>query len=108
MLEHVRECETSIQMLDNIKNDFHRHTILNELRTRRESHAVEMSRNENMVSYTNRAKNLEPVLKSKRVDIDSKKMAMAAINGLPNQYKSLIESLDGRKDEESLLKLELV
>lgn len=47
MLEHVREFETRIQMLHDIKKVFHRHTILNKLRARRSFYTVEMNLNQN-------------------------------------------------------------
>lgn len=85
MLDHVRECETAKQMLGNIKIVFRRHIVLIKLQRRREFYTVEMNQNVKTLSYINQAQHHRFVLKSMEVDIDSKEMAVAILNGLPPQ-----------------------
>lgn len=108
MLEHVRECSSAREMLQNIKNVFQRHTLLNKLRARRQFYTVEMKQNEKMLTYINRVQHCGSVLKSMEVDIDSKEIAIAILNGLPSEYESLITTLDALEDDKNLFTLELI
>lgn len=108
MLEHVRGASTAKQMLDDIHNVFQRHTLLNKLRARRNFYTVEMRAGERMLSYINRVQHLGSILKSMNVDIDGQEMAMAILNGLPEQYENIITALDALGDDIKTFTLDLV
>lgn len=110
MLEHVREAGTAQEMLKNIKNVFHRHTLLNKLRARREFYTVEMKSAERMLTYINRVRHLSSVLQSMGIEIDTQEMAMAILNGLPSKYGNIITALDalGADESRSLVTFDVV
>jgi len=67
-----------------------------------------MENGEKMLTYLNRVKQLAAILKSRSVEIDDKEMAMAALNGLPASYESLIVALDALGSDEKCFTFELV
>ena len=73
---------------------FERHTLLNKLSARRRLYTATMEHGEKMLTYLNRVKQLAATLKSMGVAIDDQELAMAALNGLPSTYESLIVALD--------------
>ena len=107
-LEHVRETATAKEMWESILNVFERHTLLNKLSARRKFYTVTMEHGEKMLTYLNRVNLLAATLKSMGVDIDNKELAMAALNGLPSTYESLIVALDALGNEEKSFTFELV
>ena len=90
----MRDCETAIEMWETILNVFERHTLLNKLSARRHFYTVAMQSNEKVLAYINRVKQLATRLKSMKVDIDDKEIAMAVLNGLPARFESSIVALD--------------
>ena len=61
-----------------------------------------------MLTYLNRVKQLVATLQSVGVEIDDQEFAMAALNGLPSTYESLIVALDALGNEKRCLTFELV
>lgn len=108
MLEHVWETDSAKAMLDCISNVFQSYTLLNKLRARREFCTVAMKVGEKMLTYINRVQQLGSVLKSMNVKIDSKEMAMAIPNGLPQKYENIITTLDALGDNSDSFTLETV
>ena len=107
-LEHVCDVETAKEIWTVILNVFERHTLLNKLSARRNFYTVTMENGEKMLTYLNRVKQLAAILKSRSVEIDDKEMAMAALNGLPASYESLIVALDALGSDEKCFTFELV
>ena len=107
-LEHVRDVQTAKEMWNTIVNVFERHTLLNKLSARRRFYTVSMENGEKMLTYLNRVKQLASTLKSMGVEIDDQELAMAALNGLPPSYESLIVALDALGNEEKFFTFELV
>lgn len=93
-LEHVRDVKTAREMWQALLSVFERHTLLNKLSARRKFYTVTMQNGEKMLTYLNRVKQLAATLKSMNVEIDDQELAMAALNGLPSTYESLIVALD--------------
>ena len=58
-----------------------------------------MNEPENVLTFSNRIRQLASTLKSKKVTIDDEEMAMALLNGLLERYDSLISALDTLGDE---------
>ena len=89
------ECETAMDMWETILNVFERHTLLNKLAAQLHFvHTVAIQGNEKVLAYINPVKRLATRLKSMKVDIDDKEIAMAVLNGLPARFESLIVALD--------------
>ena len=107
-LEHVRDVETTKQMWNAILDVFERHTLLNKLTARRKFYTVSMEHGEKVLTYLNRVKQLAATLKSMGVEIDDQELAMAALNGLPSAYESLIVALDAVGNDEKSFTFELV
>ena len=91
-----------------IVNVFERHTLLNKLSTRRRFYTVTMSNDEKVLTNPNRVKQLAATLKSMGVEIDDQEIAMAALNGLPSTYESLLVALDALGNEERVFTFDLV
>ncbi len=107
-LEHVRDVSTAKEMWKAITDVFERHTLLNKLSARRKFYTVTMDKGEKMLTYLNRVKQLASTLKSMNVDIDDKEIAMAALNGLPSNYESLIVALDALGNDDDTFTFDLV
>lgn len=95
-------------MLDETHNVLQLHTLLNKLRARRNFFTVEMRAGERMLSFIDRVQHLGSILKSMKVDIDGQEMAMAILNGLPEQYKNIIAAIDSLGDDIKTFTLNLV
>ena len=108
ILESTREVETCHEMWKIIRDIFERHTLLNKLSARRRFYTASKEENETVLSFSNRILHLSSTLKSMSVDIDDSEMAMALLNGLPDEYSSLISALDALGSEESQLNFEFV
>lgn len=90
-------------MLESVCNVFQRHTFLDGLRAGREHYTVEMYVGvERIPSNINLVQHLGPVLKSRNVDLESNKRAMAILNWLSRHYDSIITALDALGDERAL------
>ena len=107
-LEHVREVKTAKEMWKAIMNVFERQTLLNRLSARRKFYTVTMENGEKMLTYLNRVKQLAATLKSMSVEIDDQELAMAALNGLPASYESLIVALDALGNDKTVFTFDLV
>ena len=107
-LEHVCDVETAKEMWRAIVDVFERHTLLNKLSARRRFYTVTMEHGEKMLTYLNRVKQLVGTLEPMGVEIDDQELAMAALNGLPSTYESLIVPLDAIRNEERFFTFELV
>ena len=107
-LEHVRDVKTAREMWNVILNVFERHTLLNKLSARRKFYTVTMQTGEKVLTYLNRVKQLAATLKSMNVEIDDQEIAMAALNGLPSSYESLIIALDALGNDEKVFTFDLV
>ena len=108
LLENVRESQTAKQMWTAIKNVFERHTLLNKLAARRKFYTATMNETETVLQFANRIRQLASTLKSMNVTIDESEMAMALLNGLPDQYNSLISALDAIGNEDDKLEFDHV
>lgn len=95
-------------MWDAVLNVFERHTLLNRHTARRKFYTVTMHDNEKVLAYINLVKQLAARLKCMDVDIDDKEMAMAVLNGLPEQFEGLIVALDALGNEEKTFTLDFV
>ena len=107
-LEHVAQASTAKEMWKAITNVFERHTLLNKLAARRKFYTVTMEEGEKVLTYINRVQHLASVLKSMKVDVDDKEVAMAILNGLPSSYDNLIVALDALGNEDKLFSVDLV
>ena len=61
-----------------------------------------------MLAYSNLVRQLAARLKSMNVEIDDKEIAMAALNGLPARFESLIVALNALGSEDKMFSLEFV
>ena len=61
-----------------------------------------------MLAYINRVKKLATKLKSMKVDIDDKEIAMAVLNGLSARFESLIVALDALGNKDEMLSLDFL
>ncbi len=94
MLENVREADSAKKMWKSIKDVFERHTLLNKLSARRKFYTASMQENEGILKFANRIRQLASVLKAMDVEIsESEKAKWALLNGLPEEYKSIISPL---------------
>ena len=91
-----------------IKDVFERHILLNKLAARRKFYSAVKGESESVLQFANRIYNLSDTLKSMTVMIDDTEMAMALLNGLPEQFESLISALDALGDEDEALSFEHV
>ncbi len=91
-----------------IRNVFERHTLLNKLSARRKCCAAVKEETETVLKLANRVRQLAAFLKAMNVDIPQCEMAMALLNGLPQEYNSLLSALDAVEDDDSELDRELV
>ena len=108
LLENVREVETAKAMWTAIKNVFERHTLLNKLSARKKFYTAAMNANESVLQFANRIRQLAATLKSMSVLISESEMAMALLNGLPDDYNALISALDAIDEDETKLKFEFI
>ncbi len=82
--------------------------MLNKLSARRKFYTAIVEGIESVLKCANRIRQLATSLKSMNVDIPQSEMAMALLNGLPQEYNSLICALDAIKDEDTELDWEFV
>ncbi len=61
-----------------------------------------------ILAFTNRIRRLASTIKSKGVEIDDNKMTMPVLNGLPEQFNSLISALDALRNEDETVSLDFV
>ncbi len=108
LLENVREVASAKEMWTAIRNVFERHTLLNKLSARRKFYTAAMEGNESVLKFANRIRQLAASLKSMNVDIPQSEMAMALLNGLPQEYNALISALDAVEDDDAELDWEFV
>ena len=108
MLENVREHSTAKDMWNSITNVFERHTLLNKLAARRKFYTAVKNETESILKFSNRIRQLSSSLKSMNVIISESEMAMALLNGLPDEYRALISGLDTIDSNESELSWEHV
>ena len=91
-----------------IKNLFERHNLLNKLYARKKFYTATMGSQEIVLQNSNRIRQLAATLKSMNVEISESEMAMALLNGLPEEYNALISALDAIDEDESKLNFEFV
>ena len=108
LLENVRDVNSTKNMWLAIKNVFERHTLLNKLSARRKFYSATMNSNESVLKFSNRIRHLAATLKSMNVSISDSEMAMALLNGLPDEYNALISALDAIDEDESELDFEFI
>ncbi len=108
LLENVREVETAKEMWKAIKNVFERHTLLNKLSARKKFYTARKSPEESILQFANRIRLLAATLKSMNVVISGSEMAMALLNGLPEEYNALISALDAIDEDESELDFDFI
>jgi len=108
LLENVREVHTAKEMWAAIRNVFERHTLLNKLSARRKFYTAVMTESESILKFANRIRQLASSLKAMNVEIPQNEMAMALLNGLPQEYHALISALDAVDDDDSELEWEFV
>ena len=108
LLENVREVETTRAMWVAIKNVFERHTLLNKLSARKKFYTATMGTEESVLQFANRIRQLAATLKSMNVIISESEMAMALLNGLPEEYNALISALDAIDEDETKLRFEFI
>lgn len=108
LLENVRNCTSAKQMWSSIKDVFERHTLLNKLAARRQFYTAVKSESETILQFSNRIRQLADTLKSMSVLIDDSELAMALLNGLPEQYDALISALDAVGNDDHTLSFDHV
>ncbi len=108
LLENVRDAESAKLMWLTIKNIFERHTLLNKLSARRRFYTAEMHETESVLKFSNRIRQMAATLKSMGCLISNSEMAMALLNGLPDEYNALISALDAIDSDESELDWEFI
>ena len=108
LLEKVREVETTKALWTSIKNVFERHTLLNKLSARKKFYTATMGSQEAVLQFSNRIRQLSATLKSMNVEISNSEMAMALLNGLPEEHNALISALDAIDEDESKLNFEFI
>ena len=108
LLANVREVETAKEMWTKIKNIFQCHTLLNKLSARRKFYTASMQDTESVLKFANRIQQLATALKSMNVTISESEIAMALLNGLPEEYNVLISALDAIDEDETKLKFEFI
>ena len=100
LLNHVREVKTAKDMWEVIQNVFERHTLLNKLSARRRFYTAVMEEEESVLQFSNRITQLASILCGMGVEIDDSEKAMALLNGLPEQFDTLISALDAIQTED--------
>ncbi len=108
MLENASHTVTALEIWQEICNVHKRHTLLNKLAARRDFYTATMKEKEQMLVYTNRIRQIASVLQSMDVVMDDKEMAMAALNGLPPRYGTIIAALDAIGDDDPSFTLDKV
>ena len=108
LLENVRDVTTTKEMWNAITNVFERHTLLNKLSARKRFYTATMSPDESVLQFSNRIRQLSSTLKSMNVIISESEMAMALLNGLPEEYNALISALDAIDEDETKLNFEVI
>ena len=108
LFENVRDVETTKEMWMAIQNVFERQTLLNKLSARKKFYTATMNVDESVLQFANRIRQLAATLKSMNVVISESEMAMALLNGLPEEYNALISALDAIDEDETKLKFEFI
>ena len=108
LLENVRDVKTTKEMWMAIRNVFERHTLLNKHSARMKFYTATMNTDESVLQFANRIRQLAATLKSMNVIISEGEMAMALLNGLPEEYYALIGALDAIDEVETKLKFEFI
>lgn len=107
-LKHVHGLQTAKEMWQALLNVFERHTLLNKLSARRKFYTATMENGKKMLTYLNRVKQLAATLMSIDLNIDDQELAMAALDGLPPMYGSLIVALDALGNDDMSFTFDLV
>ena len=94
ILESTREVKSCYEMWKIICDIFEHHTLLNKLSARCKFYSGLKDDNESVLIFFNRIRQLASTLKSMSVEIGGSKIPMALLNGLREEYSSLISALD--------------
>ena len=108
ILENVRNSTSAKDTWLTIRNVFERHTLLNKLAARRKFYTATLGESETILEFANRMCQLAATLKSMNVDIPDSELAMALLNGLPEQYAPIITALDAIGDDDDSLSFDFV
>lgn len=103
LLENVRDVSSAKEMWESIKNVFERRTLLNKLSAHRKSYTANMTNEESVLKFLNQIHQVAVSLKAMNVEISSAEMSMALLNGLPDEFNSMISALDTLDDAEGSL-----
>jgi len=99
-LEPVSGCETTAKMWSKLQGVFHRKSLMNKMKARREFQTVEMTVGEGMLGYINRVRNLGENVKAMGGELTKIDVAMSALNGLTSKYENLLVALDAKGEDE--------
>lgn len=108
LLENVRDVSDAKDMWISIKNVFERHTLLKKLSARRKFYTATMSAEESVLLFSNCIRQYAAILKAMDVPISDSEMSMALLNGLADEFNSIISALDAVDDGEDSLDWELI
>ncbi len=106
-LKHVSRVATAKEMWQSTLDLFER-TLLNKLAARRNFCAANTREDKRIIQFVSSLRKHASTLKSMGLEIDDKEMAMAAFNGLPERFDSLICSLDVLGNENDTFTLDFV
>jgi len=99
-LEHVWGFKTTAEMWSTLRGVFHRKSLMNKMKARREFCTVEMTVGEGMLGYINRVRNLGEILKAMGGEVTEMDVAMSVLNGLTSKYENLLVALDAKGEDE--------
>ncbi len=108
LLENVREVNSANEMWTAIREVLDRLTLLNKLSARRKFYKAVMDDNKSVLKFANRICQLAASLLEINFEIPQDKMAMALLNGPPQEYNDLISAFDAAENDNAELDGEFV
>lgn len=107
-LEQVRHTITARSMWKKVCDIYERRTLSNNLDSRRKLHTAIIKYGKYILELSARTRKLASTLKSMGVIIGSNKIAMALLNGLQEQFDSIINAVDAVGDDDQLFTFDFV
>lgn len=107
-LNQIDSLQTAERIWRSLLDIFERHTLLNQLTTRRRFYNSTMYDTETILTYTNRINHLAATISAMGLVVEDQKMAMEALNGLSDRFYYLISAPDTLVADEKDISLDFV
>lgn len=105
-LSEITGCNNAKEVWDALQRTYKARSIANQLTLMKDLNSIRMGHNEPVAKYIGRARSLRDQLQAAGHAVDAKSVALAVLNGLPEQYSTLVTVLETQAALPSLEELQ--